>query len=56
MYAATGAYVCRYRGESDVKIQIGFTSPGDDVKDPTIGLAPGHADQYVAATIQRCGG
>jgi len=38
-------YACRYRGDSDVKIQIGFTSPGDDDKDLTIGLAPGHADQ-----------
>ena len=38
MHAATGT-------NSDVKIQIGFTSPGDDVKDLTIGLPPGHADQ-----------
>ena len=49
-------YACRYRGDSDVKIQIGFTSPGDDVKDLTIGLARATQTSNVAAAIQGCGG
>ena len=49
-------YACRYRGDSDVKIQIGFTSPGDDDKDLTIGWRRATQTSNVAATIQGCGG